>query len=116
MMKKAHIKFGISFFMLVLLLPVFLTFGPEIRSEKSGDTFLSDPSITAQSVFSFAELCEETEAKDSTESLHHTTFIQFTYSFIDALLQIRTNVNNTHPSFASITNLPLYLAKQVFLI
>lgn len=116
MVKKAHIKFGSSFFMLVLLLPIFLAFGSGAPSEKTGETFFSNKFIATQTLINSAELCEETEAKDSTESIHNTPFIQFTYSFINALSLVRTDENNTHPSFASITNLPLYLAKQVFLI
>ncbi len=116
MIQKAHIKFGSSFFMLTLLLPVFLTFGPLASSEKSGDRFYSDNSLVAQTLISFAELCEETEAKDSTESLHDTPFIQFTYSLIYSQPVELSMARSNHPSFANTTNLPLYLAKQVFLI
>jgi len=109
-------KFGSSFFMLTLLLPVFLTFGPVASSEKSGDSFYNDKSLATQTFTSLAELCEETEAKDSTESLHNSPFIQFTYSLIYSQPVELNKACSTHPSFASTTNLPLYLAKQVFLI
>ena len=116
MVKKAHIKFGSSFFMLALLLPIFLTFGSGAPSEKTGESFFSNKSIASQTLISLAELCEETEAKDSSESFHNTPFIQFTYSLNYTAPLVGSDTHNTHPSFASTTNLPLYLAKQVFLI
>ncbi len=116
MMQNAHIKFGFSFFMLALLLPIFLAFGPEAPSEKMGGSFLSDKSMAAQTIISFAELCEETEAKDSSETHHGIPFIQFTYSFIYSQPLELIVENRAHPSFANTTNLPLYLAKQTFLI
>ncbi len=111
-------KFGSGFFMLVLLLPVFFAFGSAASSDQNDHTNISNKLLPTQSLISLAELCEEREAKDSTETLHGTPFIQFTYSLgnTDHLASCIALHRNSHPSFANTTNIPLYLAKQVFLI
>ncbi|MBI3221446.1 MAG: hypothetical protein HYZ44_18190 [Bacteroidetes bacterium] len=118
MIKKTHIKFGSSFFMLVLLLPVFFAYGSPASSDQNDHLVFSSKFVPAQTLISLAELCEEREAKDSTETLHDTPFIQFTYSLsnTDRSTACVAFHKNPHTSFANTTNLPLYLAKQVFLI
>ncbi|MFN7493817.1 MAG: hypothetical protein ACK5RG_12940 [Cyclobacteriaceae bacterium] len=118
MVKKSTIKSATSFFMLVLLLPVFFASGSSVGSDQNGHTTLSNKFVSTQSLISSAELCEEKEAKDASESLHNTHFIEFTYPiYTSELLFFSLSIRkNPHSTFANTTNLPLYLAKQVFLI
>ena len=111
-------KFGSGFFMLVLLLPLFFAFGSTASSDQNDHAVFSNKLLPTQTLISLAELCEEREAKDSTETLHDTPFIQFTYSLgnTNHLTSCAAFHRNSHPSFANTTNVRLYLAKQVFLI
>jgi hypothetical protein len=118
MIKKAHIKFGSCFILLVLFLPFFFAFGSSNSSDENQYDTLRNKSLPSQTLISLAELCEESEEKNSTETLHDIPFIQFIYSLSSRhhLVSCVAFSKNSHPSFANTTNIPLYLAKQVFLI